>query len=140
MGILMKVFAEEVLISDIKKHFADYDFELKSNEVILEPEYHYEDSEHDEIYKFYHNKTWKQALDNREKMFSSDLGFLTHKAVVKFLPAFLLYDLMYPIEADTFRDGISFYIDTIDGLKELISVSLSSEQKKDLDEYLKITS
>ena len=70
-----------------------YDSEASANEV-----------------KFYYGKTWKEVLQNKENIYGSDLSFLTPEAIAYYLPAFMIYCIENPNEADNLLDDLLSFL------------------------------
>jgi len=84
--------------------------------------------------KFYYKKTWKDVLDNKKNIYGSDISFLTPKAIAYYLPAFMLYCIEDPDNADNLMDGMLSFLLNLCNDSELYS--WSEKRRQDFLNYL----
>ena len=95
---------------------------------------------------FYYKKTWKEALKKKENIYGSDLSFLTPKAISYYLPAFMIYCIEDPDNADELLDRLlSFLLNLCNDLelylwtekrRQTFLKYLSSDQKDIVELYI----
>jgi hypothetical protein len=85
------------LLTDIYRSFPD------SGRFLSKEKLFNSEASYDEV-KFYYKKTWKDVLKMKENIYGSDLSFLTPEAIAYYLPAFMIYTIEYPNEADNLLD------------------------------------
>jgi len=91
-------------ISSIKKIFSDFRINLQRREIIKKNILM--DEERKSILKFYDQKTWNDVYNHKDRISGSDLSFLSIKAIANFLPAYILFCLKEPNEADVLCDDL----------------------------------
>jgi len=131
------------LIKNIKDSFKEFDLKLNRIDLTISDKTHLECKEIQEIYI---NKTWVDLLDNLEKIDGSNIFFMTPKAIAQFIPAFMIFVIQNPYEADTLTDSLEsfllnfeidleMYIYNENRRKEFFSL-LSNKQKKIIEIFV----
>lgn len=132
---------DKELISSIRDTFLYHELDIDENNLV----YPYEgDTEREEIRNFYANKTWQDVLKNKEFIFGSHISFLTPVAIAKYIPAFMIYCLENPEDADILISFLIWFLldkNSINHLHtqkelEIFYSNLSCEQKKIIKKYI----
>lgn len=120
---------EKELITFIRKSFEDHDLKLNHNQIIYT---YVGDLEREEIQKFYYGKTWEEVLNNSNQI-NNDLTFMLPIAIAQYIPAFMIYCIDNPNDADTLLESLSWFLlnkNTLARYKE------GDEKRKDFFSYL----
>jgi len=94
---------KEMSINTLISIFEHFSIPLKKHELLKGQAI---DLEREDILRFYTDKNWMDVYTLRDNISSADLTFLSDKAIAKFLPAFLLYCIQEPDDADLLCDEL----------------------------------
>jgi len=123
-----------MLSNKIKEIFKEFDFNLTKRQII----FHVlaEDYERQEILDFYCKKNWQSILKDKNNIFDYHLIYMEPKAILKFLPAFMLYCIEDPDNADLLVENLIDCLKTDRELKNLITIYLTLEQQIIIENFL----
>ena len=138
---ILKMLNDEDLINSIKDIFLYHELDIDENNLV----YSYEgDTEREEIRNFYNNKTWEEVLENKEFILGSHISFLTPMAIAMYIPAFMIYCLKSPEDADILISFLIWFLLDKNSINhfytqkelEIFYSYLSCEQKKIIKKYI----
>ena len=133
---------KDELLYSIRNNFLKHNLTIDKDNLV----YPYEgDTEREEIQKFYYNMgSWQNVLKNKNKIHGSHISFLTPIAIAQYIPAFMLYCIEDPENADILISFLTWFllgknsINDYCAKKELESFYhyLSNRQQETIMKYL----